>query len=48
MKKVQLQIRIHENLHKEVKLQCVKEGVTMADLLCRLVTEYLKTKKEIL
>lgn len=35
-------IRITEELHKEVKLKCVQEGVTLKDYLVELIEKDLK------
>lgn len=35
-------IRITEELHKEVKLKCVQEGVTLKDYLIELIEKDLK------
>lgn len=35
-------IRITEELHKEIKLKCVQEGVTLKDYLVELIEKDLK------
>jgi predicted DNA-binding protein len=40
----QLALRLPEDLHKNLKIKCVKEGRTMAEVLVELIEEYLKRK----
>jgi len=37
----QLALRLPEDLHKSLKLKCVKEGRPMGDLLIELIKNYL-------
>ena len=37
----QLALRLPEDLHKSLKLKCVKEGRPMGDVLIGLIKEYL-------
>jgi predicted DNA-binding protein len=37
----QLALRLPEDLHKSLKLKCVKEGRTMGEVLIELIKEYL-------
>ena len=40
----QLALRLPEDLHKSLKLKCVKEGRTMMEVLIELIQDYLKKK----
>jgi len=37
----QLALRLPEDLHKSLKLKCVKEGKPMGDVLIKLIKDYL-------
>jgi predicted DNA-binding protein len=37
----QLALRLPEDLHKSLKLKCVKEGRPMGDVLIELIKDYL-------
>ena len=37
----QLALRLPEDLHRNLKLKCVKEGRPMGDVLIELIKEYL-------
>ena len=41
----QLALRLPEDLHRNLKLKCVKEGRTMMEVLIELIQEYLKRKE---
>jgi len=38
----QLALRLPEDLHKSLKLKCVKEGRPMGDVLIELIKDYLR------
>ena len=41
----QLALRLPEDLHKNLKLRCVREGRTMMEVLIELIQDYLKRKE---
>ena len=41
----QLALRLPEDLHRNLKLKCVKEGRTMMEALIELIQDYLKRKE---
>jgi len=41
----QLALRLPEDLHRNLKLKCVKEGRPMGEVLVKLIQEYLKRKE---
>ena len=41
----QLALRLPEDLHRNLKLRCVKEGRTMMEVLIELIQDYLKRKE---
>ena len=41
----QLALRLPEDLHRNLKIKCVKEGRTMMEVLIELIQDYLKKKE---
>lgn len=39
-------IELNDELHKELKINCFKDGITLKDYVTGLVVKDLKTKKE--
>lgn len=45
MKTKTILLRISEDLKKELKLQSVREGISMSEFVTRLIQEYLSKNK---
>lgn len=43
--KPKLILEVDSELHRRLKVRCAEDGVSMSDLVRRLIEEYLKTKK---